>query len=112
MIVCRDGRCERVVSTVAGGSLLVVTVQRSANLLCDNRSRTVADVALSADHERVYVERMKSLIDRPTTLEAVPRRAAGWRTEETGQTYAQEWETGDRRNPTQVSDSSSILGSR
>jgi site-specific DNA recombinase len=34
----------------------------------------------------VYLKRLKSLIDRRTKLEAVPRRAAGWVTEVTGET--------------------------
>ena len=78
VIGLRDGRCERVVRIVACGPLLLFTVQRSVNLLCDNYSGILASVVVSsADHAWVYLERMKSLIDRRPELEAVPCGAAG-----------------------------------
>ncbi|AGY36975.1 integrase (S-Int) [Mycobacterium phage Fredward] len=61
------------------------------------RRESDAGLIVSAEDERIYLERMKSLIDRRTQLEAVPRRAAGWVTEETGQAYREAWETEDHR---------------
>lgn len=56
-----------------------------------------AGLVVSEDDERVYIERMRSLIDRRTKLEALPSRAAGWVTEETDQTYADVWAQQDHR---------------
>jgi site-specific DNA recombinase len=61
------------------------------------RRESDAGLVVSAEDERIYLERMKALIDRRTRLEALPARAAGWVTEETGQTYGEAWQTEDRR---------------
>ncbi|AGK87236.1 integrase [Mycobacterium phage Methuselah] len=58
-----------------------------------DRLRRESDAGLiaTAEDERIYFERMKSLIDRRTRLEAQPRRASGWVTQETDKTNADEW---------------------
>jgi hypothetical protein len=61
------------------------------------RRESDAGLIVSAEDERIYVERMRSLIDRRTKLEATPARAAGWVTEETGQTYREVWDDSDHR---------------
>ncbi|ASR77138.1 integrase [Mycobacterium phage MyraDee] len=61
------------------------------------RRESDAGLIVSADDERVYLERMKSLIDRRTALEATPRRVAGWAIEELPHTYRDVWETEDHR---------------
>lgn len=61
------------------------------------RRESDAGLIVSADDERVYLERMKALIDRRTSLEAVPRRAARWITEDLDHTYRDVWESQDRR---------------
>jgi site-specific DNA recombinase len=61
------------------------------------RRESDAGLIVSDDDERVYLERRKALIDRRTKLEATPLRAAGWITEETGQTYAEAWSEHDHR---------------
>jgi site-specific DNA recombinase len=55
------------------------------------RRESDAGLVVSADDERVYLERMRSLIDRRTHLEDLPTRSAGWVTEETGQAYREVW---------------------
>jgi DNA invertase Pin-like site-specific DNA recombinase len=55
------------------------------------RRESDAGLIVSEEDERVYLERMRSLIERRTKLEAMPVRAAGWDTEETGQTYREVW---------------------
>jgi site-specific DNA recombinase len=55
------------------------------------RRESDAGLVVSEDDERVYVQRMKTLIDRRTVLSEAPVRASGWITEETGQTYAEVW---------------------
>jgi len=61
------------------------------------RRESDAGLVVSEEDERVYLERMRSLIDRRTNLEATPVRAAGWVTEETGQTYREVWPDSDHR---------------
>lgn len=61
------------------------------------RRESDAGLVVTADDERVYLERMKALIGRRERLEAVPRRASGWITEETGETYREAWDTQDHR---------------
>ena len=61
------------------------------------RRESDAGLVVSAEDEQIYLERMKALIDRRTKLEALPARAAGWVTEETGQTYGEAWQTEDHR---------------
>ncbi|PQE02834.1 recombinase family protein [Mycobacterium sp. EPG1] len=55
------------------------------------RKESDAGLIVSDDDERVYLQRMKALVDRRTELESKPHRAAGWVTEETGQTYREVW---------------------
>lgn len=57
------------------------------------RRESDAGLIVSVDDERVYLERMRALIERRTKLAAVPYRAAGWITEETDQTYREVWPT-------------------
>jgi DNA invertase Pin-like site-specific DNA recombinase len=61
------------------------------------RRESDAGLVVSAEDERIYLERMRSLIDRRTKLEATPARAAGWITEKTGQTYREVWDESDHR---------------
>lgn len=61
------------------------------------RRESDAGLVVTDDDEQVYLQRMRSLIDRRTELEATPRRAAGWITEETGETYRQVWADADQR---------------
>jgi site-specific DNA recombinase len=61
------------------------------------RRESDAGLVVSEEDERVYLERMRSLIERRTKLEAMPRRAAGWITEETDQTYREAWYESDHR---------------
>ncbi|MDP7733630.1 recombinase family protein [Mycobacterium paragordonae] len=63
------------------------------------RLRRESDVGLivSDEDERIYLERMRSLVDRRTKLEQTPFRSAGWVTEETDQTYAEVWPDSDHR---------------
>jgi DNA invertase Pin-like site-specific DNA recombinase len=55
------------------------------------RRESDAGLVITDDDERVYLGRMRSLIDRRTTLEALPNREAGWVSETTGQTYREAW---------------------
>jgi hypothetical protein len=55
------------------------------------RRESDAGLVVSDDDERVYLERMKSLIEQRTKLEAMPSRSAGWVIEETDQTYREVW---------------------
>ena len=57
------------------------------------RRESDAGLVVSEEDERVYLERMRSLIERRSKLEAMPTRQAGWITEETGQTYREVWPT-------------------
>lgn len=59
------------------------------------RRESDAGLIVSADDERVYLERMKSLVDRRTELETMPYRPAGWAEIEAPETYAEAWETED-----------------
>jgi DNA invertase Pin-like site-specific DNA recombinase len=62
------------------------------------RRESDAGLLVTDEDERLYLDRMRSLIDRRTRLEAMPSRSAGWVTEETGQTYREAWTTAkDRR---------------
>lgn len=61
------------------------------------RRESDAGLVVSVEDERIYLERMRSLIDRRTKLEATPARAAGWVTEQTGQTYREVWDDSDHR---------------
>jgi DNA invertase Pin-like site-specific DNA recombinase len=61
------------------------------------RRESDAGLVVTDEDEQVYLRRMRSLIDRRTELEAQPRRAAGWVTEETGETYHQVWDRQDHR---------------
>jgi DNA invertase Pin-like site-specific DNA recombinase len=58
-----------------------------------------AGLVRTEEDERVWTQRMAAQLDRRDRLEAMPRRAAGWVTEETDQTYAEAWgeEGRDRR---------------
>jgi hypothetical protein len=47
----------------------------------------------TADDERVYVERMRSLIEPRTKLSMTPVRASEWVTVETDRTYREVWST-------------------
>ena len=57
------------------------------------RRESDAGLVVSEEDERVYLDRMRALIERRSKLEAKPVRAAGWITEETGQTYHEVWPT-------------------
>ncbi|UZG56247.1 recombinase family protein [Rhodococcus opacus] len=59
------------------------------------RRESDAGLIVSAEDERVYLERMRSLIDRRSELEQRPSRSAGWKNETTGQTYHEVWESAD-----------------
>jgi site-specific DNA recombinase len=61
------------------------------------RKESDAGLVVSDEDERIYLERMRALIDRRTKLEDMPARSAGWVTEETDQTYAEAWAEGDHR---------------
>lgn len=61
------------------------------------RKESDAGLIVTEEDERVYIERMKSLIDRRTKLAEMPRKAAGWVEEPTDQTYAEAWENEDRK---------------
>ncbi|AEJ94570.1 integrase [Mycobacterium phage Backyardigan] len=61
------------------------------------RRESDAGLIVSDEDERIYLERMRSLITRRTKLEAMPRRSAGWVEETTGQTYGEAWETEDHQ---------------
>ncbi|MGQ9407380.1 recombinase family protein [Mycolicibacterium gilvum] len=61
------------------------------------RKESDAGLIVSAEDEDLYIQRMRSLIDRRSALEALPSRPAGWTTEETGHTYSEVWETADKR---------------
>lgn len=61
------------------------------------RRESDAGLIVSAEDERIYLERMRSLVDRRAKLEATPTRAAGWVTEETGKTYRDVWDDSDHR---------------
>jgi site-specific DNA recombinase len=63
------------------------------------RRESDAGLLVTEEDERVYLERLKHLIERRTALEAVPARKAGWTREDTGRTYAQAW----AEEPTQES---------
>jgi site-specific DNA recombinase len=66
------------------------------------RRESDAGLVVTADDEEEWLGRMKSLVDRRTTLEALPSRAAGWVTEETGQTYAEVWPDADKAQRRQL----------
>lgn len=61
------------------------------------RAESDAGLIINDEDERMYLHRLKTLIDRRTKLEAVPARAAGWVVEETGQTYREVWSNSDHR---------------
>lgn len=60
-----------------------------------DRLRKESDMGLIVgdEDERLYLERMRSLVDRRKVLEAEPYRPAGWVVETTGETYADAWKT-------------------
>ena len=66
-----------------------------------DRLRREQDAGLvrTEEDERVWTQRMTAQLDRRDKLEAMPRRVAGWVTEETDQTYGEAWaeEGRDRR---------------
>lgn len=55
------------------------------------RRESDAGLVVTAEDEDIYLQRMKSLIDRRTALEAVPIRSAGWVTKTSDITYADAW---------------------
>ncbi|WP_078344727.1 recombinase family protein [Mycobacteroides chelonae] len=61
------------------------------------RLRRESDMGLvvTPEDEEIYLQRMKSLIERRTVLEATPVRPAGWATVVSDKTYADAWETED-----------------
>jgi hypothetical protein len=61
------------------------------------RRESDAGLIVSDEDARIYLERMRSLIDRRTKLEAAPARAAGWLTEKTEQTYREVCDGSDHR---------------
>jgi site-specific DNA recombinase len=61
------------------------------------RRESDAGLVVTEEDEQIYLERMRAQIDRRTKLDAAPLRAAGWVTEETGQTYREAWESSDHR---------------
>ncbi len=61
------------------------------------RRESDAGLIVSEEDERIYLHRLKSLVDRRTKLEATPARLAGWVVEETGQTYREIWPDSDHR---------------
>ncbi len=67
-----------------------------------DRLRMESDAGLltTSDDDRLWLERMKAQVAKRDQLAATPSRAAGWITEETGQTKQQAWQAadaGDRR---------------
>lgn len=63
------------------------------------RLRLESDAGLltTPEDERLWLERMKAQVAKRDALAATPSRAAGWVTEETGQTYGEAWvDTGNR----------------
>ncbi|MBX7435532.1 recombinase family protein [Mycobacterium sp. Y57] len=64
------------------------------------RMESDAGLLTTPDDERQWLERMKAQVAKRDRLAAMPSRAAGWVTEDTGQTKAEAWraaDTGDRR---------------
>ena len=61
------------------------------------RRESDAGLVVTADDERVYLERMRSLIERRTKLSMTPVRASEWVTVETDRTYREVWSTDDHR---------------
>jgi DNA invertase Pin-like site-specific DNA recombinase len=59
------------------------------------RRESDAGLVVSEDDERVYMDRMRSLIERRTRLSMTPVRASEWVTVETDQTYREVWSTED-----------------
>ena len=59
-----------------------------------DRLRMESDASLltTPEDERLWLERMKPQVAKRDQLAAIPSRAAGWVTEETGQTKADAWE--------------------
>lgn len=64
-----------------------------------DRLRKESDMGLvvGEEDEKIYMERMRALIERRQALEANPSRAAQWITEKTGKTYREAWESEDHR---------------
>ena len=63
------------------------------------RRESDAGLLTTPEDERIWLERLKAQTARRDKLAAMPRRAAGWSTEETNQTYGEAWaeEGQDRR---------------
>jgi site-specific DNA recombinase len=61
------------------------------------RRESDAGLVVTEDDERVYVERMRALIERRTHLSMTPVRVSEWVTVETDQTYREVWSTEDHR---------------
>lgn len=61
------------------------------------RMESDAGLLTTPEDERQWLERMKAQVAKRDQLAAKPRRAAGWVTETTDQTYAEVWETADHR---------------
>lgn len=55
------------------------------------RRESDAGLVVSPEDERVYLARMRSLIERRTKLEAQPTRSSGYVTEQTSHTYREVW---------------------
>ena len=66
------------------------------------RRESDAGLVVSDDDERIYHERMRSLIGRRDKLAALPAREAGWTTETTDQTYAEAWAAHDAEGRRQM----------
>jgi site-specific DNA recombinase len=61
------------------------------------RRESDAGLLVTEEDEAVYIGRMKALIERRTALEEEPNRKAAWIEVATDQTYAEAWDTIDRR---------------
>lgn len=61
------------------------------------RMESDAGLLTTPDDERQWLERMRVQVAKRDQLAATPSRAAGWVTETTGQTYAEVWDSADRR---------------
>lgn len=68
------------------------------------RLRLESDAGLltTPDDERLWLERMKAQVAKRDQLAAMPSRAAGWVTEDTGQTKAEAWNAADERERRQL----------
>lgn len=64
-----------------------------------DRLRLESDSGLltTPEDNRLWLERMKAQVAKRDQLAAIPARAAGWAIEETGQTYAEAWQTEEER---------------